>query len=130
MTMQIVRYNTDNYHRWFDSGDLQSVGMLKSIVNIALATPQIKHWLPTQERQIVADYEKNGGKIPDNLIIRVSASKLDAQSVPNAEHSSTVFKALKPLGKVCEASTRGNNCGPCRACWDKSVQTISYPKHR
>ena len=153
MIFQILRYNTDGYHRWFDSGDLQSVQMLQSIVNVALATPHIKHWMPTQERGILAQFKKNGGKIPANLAARVSASKVDAQIAPNAKLSSTVSKDLKPLGKLClayrtdksdrvwskddmKALTREEkkaqdfgHCGKCRACWDKNIPTITYPIH-
>ena len=53
VAFQIIRYNSDGYHRWFDSGDLQSVAMLRSIVNVCLMTPRIRHWLPTQEREFV-----------------------------------------------------------------------------
>ena len=153
MIFQILRYNVDNYHRWFDSGDLQSVGMLESMVNIANAMPQINFWLPTQERQIVAEFKQNGGTIPENLVVRVSASKIDAQEAPNAEHSSTVSKSLKPLGKECNAyrtdktdkvwtksafaslkreekkELNFGHCGTCRACWNGKIKTVTYPIH-
>jgi hypothetical protein len=126
MAFQILRYNTDGFHRWFDSGDLQSVEMLEAIVQVCRMTPKIKHWLPTQERAIVAEY----GALPDNLIVRVSASKLDGELPKGAEHGSQVFtKDNAPKGLECKARTRGNACGPCRACWDKTVAFISYPKH-
>lgn len=129
MVFQIERYNTDGYHRWFDSGDLQSVEMLKNIVDVALLTPKIQHWLPTQERNIVKQYRKQYGQEPSNLVIRVSASKVDAQKAPDFPNTSTVFKDKAPIGKVCKANTRGNQCGPCRACWDPTVKIVSYPKH-
>lgn len=129
MVFQIERYNTDGYHRWFDSGDLQSVEMLKNIVDVALLTPKIQHWLPTQERSIVKQYRKQYGQEPSNLVIRVSASKVDAQKAPDFANTSTVFKDKTPIGKVCKANTRGNQCGPCRACWDPTVKIVSYPKH-
>lgn len=126
MAFQILRYNRDGFHRWFDSGDLQSIEMLDAIVQVCRMTPKIKHWLPTQERAIVAAY----GELPDNLIVRVSASKLDGPMPKGASHGSQVFtKGHEPKGKECKARTRGNACGPCRACWDKSVAFISYPKH-
>lgn len=130
MVFQIERYNVDNYHRWFDSGDLQSVEMLHNIVDVALLTPHIKHWLPTQERSILNEYREKYGQEPDNLTIRVSASKIDTDKVPKFGNTSMVFtKNGKPIGKECKASTRGNQCGSCRACWSKDVPTVSYPKH-
>ena len=126
MAFQILRYNTDGFHRWFDSGDLQSIEMLDAIVQVCRMTPKVKHWLPTQERAIVAAY----GELPENLIVRISASKLDGGLPKGASHGSQVFtKGHEPKGKECKARTRGNACGPCRACWDKSVPFISYPKH-
>ena len=125
MAFQIERYNVDGFHRWFDSGDLQSLEMLDAIVEVAKATPQIKHWLPTQERGIVKQYRK---PIPDNLIIRVSASMVNGDK-PSFDHASQVFYKVDPKGFECGASKRGNACGPCKACWDKSIDFISYPKH-
>ena len=130
MAFQILRYNTDNYHRWFDSGDLQSVGMLQSIVNVCLMTPNIKHWLPTQERGVVKQFKKLGNNIPDNLVIRVSASLLNGAMPSGFSNGSQVFTTGNTAkGKECKARTRSNSCGKCRACWDKAVEFISYPKH-
>ena len=130
MTFQILRYNTDSYHRWFDSGDLQSVGMLHSIVNVCLMTPNIKHWLPTQERGVVSKFKRNGGVLPSNLVIRVSASLLNGAMPKGYRNGSQVFtKGYEPRGKECKARSRNNSCGTCRACWSKDVELISYPKH-
>ena len=130
MTFQINRYNVDGYHRWFDSGDLQSLEMLRNIIDVALLTPHIKHWLSTQERGIVEAYRKQYGQEPSNLVIRVSASKVDAKTMPRFANTSMVFtKHGKALGKECKARTRGNQCGDCRACWSKDVEVIAYPKH-
>ena len=129
MVYQIKRYNKDNYHRWFDSGDLQSVQMLKSIARVCEQTPNIKHWLPTQERAIVSQF-KAKHTVPENLIIRVSASLLNGSKPSKTRHASQVFtKQCKPKGYECKARSRSNSCGPCRACWDKSIPLISYPKH-
>jgi len=128
MTFQILRYNTDLHHRWFDSGDLQSVEMLKAICNVCALTPQIKHWLPTQERAIVQEF-KRSNKIPANLVIRISASKING-TLPNADNTSNVFTTTDHIhGTECKARERGNNCGQCRACWSHSVKNVSYPKH-
>lgn len=131
MAFQIKRYNVDGFHRWFDSGDLQSLAMLNAIVNVARMTPDVRHWLPTQERGIVADWLAVNGAFPDNLVVRVSASMIDGKR-PNAPHASIVYTKAHgaPAGAVpCEARTRGNQCGPCRACWSPDVALIAYPKH-
>ena len=128
LAFQILRYNTDNYHRWFDSGDLQSVAMLDAICQVCRLTPKIKHWLPSQERSIVDEYFATHAK-PTNLVVRISASKIDGP-LPRANNTSNVFTTPEHIhGQECEARTRGNNCGPCRACWSASVKNVSYPKH-
>jgi len=130
MAFQIDRYNTDGYHRWFDSGDLQSLEMLQAIVEVCELTPTIKHWLPTQERAMVKQFKANGGTIPDNLVIRVSASLLDGDMPSGADNGSQVFtKGSDPKGFECKARHNKNACGPCKACWTKSVKLVSYPKH-
>jgi hypothetical protein len=118
------------YHRWFDAGDLASVDVLDRIVQVAIQTPEIAHWLPTQERAMVAKWLKKNGSLPANLIIRISASKVDGQPPKSAANTSAVFtKNGAPIGHVCPASQQGNACGDCRACWSFDVANVSYPKH-
>ena len=126
MVFQLERYCTDGHHRWFDSGDLQSPEMFRQICEVARRTPGIKHWLPTQERGFVRAGRALHGQEPSNLAVRVSASKVDAEP-PSEPLSSTVFSKRQPAGFECQAKSRGNKCGPCRACWDTDVQTVSYP---
>ncbi len=118
------------YFRWFDSGDLQSLDMLKDIVEVAKATPNTMHWLQTQERKIVKRYIKDND-VPDNLIIRVSAVHIDQAIVQSPTgYASTVSKA-ESLGCafMCPSKHNGNKCGDCRACWDKSISLVAYIYH-
>ena len=116
------------YHRWFDSGDLQSVEMLDAIARTARLTPHIKHWLPTREAKIVKDWMASN-VCPDNLIIRISATMI-GDKPRNAIWTSTVHrKGETPEGHACPASKQGNQCGECRACWSDAVKNVSYPLH-
>ena len=116
------------YHRWFDSGDLQSSAMLSAIAETARLTPHVKHWLPTREAKLVQDWMARN-VCPDNLIIRVSATMI-GDSPRNAELTSTVHrKGDSPIGHACPASKQGNQCGACRACWSDTVRNVSYPLH-
>lgn len=127
------------FHRWFDSGDLQSVAMLSAICDVARQTPTFRHWLPTREAAIVKAYKAQGGKVPSNLIIRVSSTMVDDNPIAGHASTSTVHKASEPVGHVCPASSpkhkamsddgKTANCGPCRACWDSAVENVSYPLH-
>jgi hypothetical protein len=130
IAFQIIRQNTDGHHRWFDAGDLQSLDMLEDIVSVCKITPDVKHWLPTREVKIVSDYLKATGAFPDNLVVRVSSPMIDGKPLIRYGNTSTVHTKGKPHhGVECEASKRGNNCGPCRACWQSDVVNVSYPKH-
>ena len=43
------------FHRWFDSGDLQSLSHLMKIIEVCEHTPHIKHWLATRELLLYHD---------------------------------------------------------------------------
>lgn len=117
------------FHRWFDSGDLQSVAMLEAIAHAARLTPSVQHWLPTREASMVKQWLANGNTCPDNLIIRISATMI-GDTPRNAANTSTVHrKGASYIGHACPASTQGNMCGTCRACWSKDVPNVSYPLH-
>jgi len=161
VAFQIVRQSAKigvNHHRWFDSGDLQSIAMLRAICLAAELTPDHDHWLPTREAKIVKDYRKQYGVEPSNLCIRVSATMIDDAPIKGHENTSTVHSKLNPHGKACEAYRTNidgrvlsvdehktfkrltkvqkkdsgidlGHCGDCRDCWKKSVPNISYPLH-
>ena len=131
-------YNHDDtkYFRWHDSGDLQSVQHLENIAKIARKLPSVKFWLPTREYQIVKDWLLNGGVRPKNLTIRLSAHMVNgplpiklAKELGVRVSGVHTHDQLPTDAKICEARTRGNVCGPCRACWDNRVLAVSYEKH-
>jgi hypothetical protein len=49
------------YHRWFDSGDLQSYSHLMKIFEVCELTPHIKYWLATREYQFIKDQSFGSG---------------------------------------------------------------------
>ncbi len=63
--------------------------------------------------------------IPKNLIIRFSSHMVDQQPVGWWPWTSTVSTG----GKTCPAKDQGNECKSCRACWDRNVSNVTYPKH-
>ncbi len=124
------RMNEAGWHRWFDSGDLQGVWHLDKICAIAHATPKIKHWLATREAKMVASYVASGGVVPDNLVIRVSATMVGDRPPTSWKHTSTVHTGDQDVvGHLCPAPTQGNACGSCRACWSPDVKNVSYHLH-
>lgn len=117
------------WHRWHDSGDVQSVEHLAKICEVAAATPNIRHWLPTRELAMVKRYVKQGGVIPGNLTIRVSATMVDGDSSQAWPITSGVHDKLAPKGRACPAPKNDGKCGSCRACWNPNVKHVSYHLH-
>ena len=110
------------WFRWHDSGDLQSSWHLKQIFEVCNRTPETSHWLPTREVKFLP---LNHDSIPKNLIIRVSSHRINQAPVKSWPWTSTVSTTYF----TCPASRQGNQCLTCRACWDRKVATVSYPKH-
>jgi hypothetical protein len=118
------------YHRWFDSGDIDSIEQLIAIADVAKETPEINHWLPTREIAIVQEYLAWFGSFPENLVVRVSSPMVDQAPVNGFRNTSTVHRSKsEPHGQACPAPTQGNACGDCRACWNPNVGNVSYKKH-
>jgi len=109
--------------RWHDSGDLQSMAHLQKIVDIAKSTPNIKHWLPTKESNIIKNFK---GDIPKNLIIRLSGSFINGKA-PLYKNTSTVTTDKDKA--TCRSFENNGQCKDCRKCWDSSIQNISYLNH-
>ena len=109
--------------RWHDSGDLQSVTHLKNILEVCKATPETSHWMPTREAQLLKLLDPD--VIPKNLIIRMSSHMIDQGPVKFWPWTSTV----STKSKTCPAADQGNQCRDCRACWDRKVDNVTYPKH-
>jgi hypothetical protein len=119
----LINTSKKNVFRWHDAGDIQSLEHLQRIFQVCELTPNVKHWLPTRESVILSNI--NADDVPDNLIIRLSASKVDGPAPKSWPWTSTVVTK----GKTCPAAEQDNECRDCRACWDKSVKNVAYGKH-
>jgi hypothetical protein len=123
----------DSYFRFHDSGDLQGVGHLHKIAQIADRLPECLFWLPTREYAMIKQYIDQFGALPKNLFVRLSAMYPDKPVV--IPKSLQGFKNItasnvhtnKPIGKPCVAPKQGGACVDCRACWTNAV--ISYKLH-
>ena len=111
------------YFRWHDSGDLQGPSHLIKILNVCKATPDTMHWLPTREHKLLSLMDPD--IIPKNLMIRVSATKVNGPAPRWWPWTSTVSTTTKS----CPAPDQGGKCKSCRACWDRSVSNVTYAKH-
>ena len=111
------------YFRWHDSGDLQGPSHLINILNVCKNTPDTQHWLPTREHGLLSLMDQD--IIPKNLIIRISATKVDGRAPRWWPWTSTV----STKSKTCPAPDQGGKCRSCRACWSRDVQNVVYAKH-
>jgi ABC-type branched-subunit amino acid transport system ATPase component len=100
---------------------------LQKIFEICRQTPHIKHWLATREYQIVKHFKEED--VPENLCLRVSALEVDGAIPKFWQWTSGVHKDKRHKGKECRAYTTNNECGSCRACWNRKVKQVSYKEH-
>jgi hypothetical protein len=127
MALRIALLGEDHF-RWFDSGDLQDLAMLHDITRVAVLTPQVQHWLPTQERKLV----QAAGPLPGNLTVRISMPVLEY--VPRSGWltqvpTSSVGGSGQQGVHTCPSRSQGNRCQECRACWDPKVMHVRYLRH-
>jgi hypothetical protein len=115
------------YHRWFDSGDIQSYSHLMKIFEVCELTPHIKYWLATREYKIVDQVKEED--VPKNLCLRVSAIKVDSPPPKFWKWTSGVHKDKPAVGRECPAPKQNGECGSCRACWSRKVKQVSYKEH-
>ena len=120
---------SQRYFRWFDSGDMYSIGLAEKILQVMQATPWVKHWLPTRMRKFkkfhaVLDQMQ---ALP-NVMVRFSSDSVTGEH--SNEHGSTIVPdPSQAVGFLCRAYEHGGKCNGCRACYDKTVPLIAYPAH-
>ncbi len=130
MVRVLKAYETSGYFRWHASGDVQSLGHLIKICEVARQTPHIRHWLPTHEIGILNAFKNAGFEYPRNLVVRLSAAMIEQKP------SKAQMKSLGVLGGAvskkrwnCPSSTQDNMCQECRQCWLRTKPVITYKYH-
>jgi len=121
VTAMVAQIKRQKWFRWHDAGDVQSPEHMNKILEVVRQTPDTNHWLPTQERAYLPVPED----VPDNLVIRLSGSKIDGPAPTAWTHTSSVVTK----NATCPAPSQGGKCKECRACWTKSISNVSYGKH-
>jgi len=120
----VVLMKNRKYFRWHDSGDLQGAWHLARILEVCKQTPDTQHWLPTREARLLALMDPD--VVPKNLLIRLSATKVNGAAPSSWPWTSTVTDGKD---KTCPAPDQGGKCQSCRQCWDRSVKNVQYAKH-
>ena len=128
----VAELDNDRYFRWFDSGDMYSLGLAKKILQVMQQTPWVKHWLPTRMHK----FSKFASVINDmqalsNVVVRLSSDSVTGDTIAG-QTTSTIIPSAEDATEtmtVCRAYERQGKCGSCRACWAKDTQVIAYPAH-
>ena len=86
----VEELDTERYFRWFDSGDLYSLGLAEKVLQVMKATPWCKHWLPTRMHK----FDKFAAILAtmdalENVVVRLSSDGVNGEVVENARNSST-----------------------------------------
>lgn len=134
--------------RWFDSGDLINSAMLKRILAIAIMTPDYRHWISTQDENIVREIVDTGCPIPNNATVRLTRHLILPAEAPHQASTCGIPHRINPPGVTysavqyahkfdhdaetsCPAYKSGESpkCGECRKCWDRLHTVIVYPLH-
>ena len=123
--------DNERWFRWFDSGDIYTAALAQKIYEVARRTPWCNHWIPTKSYNLPKiRYWLDKLQTLPNVSVRFSSPSTNG--VYNETHGSVVVQNVTDVlegAKMCDAYTRGGKCGPCRACWDKSIKLVAYPLH-
>jgi aryl-alcohol dehydrogenase-like predicted oxidoreductase len=120
---------SQRYFRWFDSGDMYSIGLAEKILSVMQQTPWVKHWLPTRMRKF-AKFQAVLDKMQSlpNVMVRFSSDSVMGEYT--SEHGSVIVpNPSQAKGFLCKAYEYEGRCNGCRACYDKAVPLVSYPAH-
>jgi hypothetical protein len=127
----VTELDNDRYFRWFDSGDVYDVRLARKILQVMQQTPWVQHWLPTR----MYKFSKFGDVLAEmsalpNVVVRFSSDSITGEVVKGPQTSTIATQETVPTDAlVCGAYTREGKCGPCRACWDKTVNVVCYIGH-
>lgn len=128
----VAALDNDRYFRWFDSGDMYSLQLAEKIYAVMVATPHVKHWLPTRMAKFAkfADVIARMEALP-NVKVRFSSDDVDGTYTAGLHGSVIIPTAADvPSGAaLCRAYENAGKCNGCRACYDKNVDVIAYPAH-
>ena len=129
----VTQVKRQKWFRWHDAGDIQSAKHLTNIFEVCKRTPETSHWLPTREAKFLKFIDP--AIVPANLIIRLSGHMIDGKNATWWPWTSTVQSpgAMRSShvqdSRQCPAKDQGNQCRSCRACWDRKISNVTYPKH-
>lgn len=128
----VAALDSDRYFRWFDSGDMYSLGLAEKILEVMIRTPWCKHWMPTRMHKFPKFRAVlTAMQALENVMVRFSSDSVTGEYIKGT-HGSVIVPMpidVKPGMRLCEAYEKAGKCSGCRSCWDKKIPVIAYPAH-
>jgi hypothetical protein len=135
-----IRKSHCTYFRVHDSGDMFSVAYAACWLEVCRQLPEVRFWIPTRA------WQQPSGPLPvfdpllntlrqlaalPNVTVRPSTLNFgdQAPAVAGLHAGSTAAMADTLRAYQCPAYENGNQCGNCRACWDRKDVAVAYRKH-
>lgn len=128
----VAELSKDTHFRWFDSGDMYSLGLAEKMLDVMQRTPWVKHWLPTRMHKFpkFALVLRAMAQL-DNVMVRPSSDSIVGEYIPGL-HGSVIVpdsRVNPDMVTLCRAYENEGKCNGCRACYSKDVPVIAYPAH-
>ena len=124
--------DSDRYFRWFDSGDMYSLGLAEKMLEVMKRTSWVKHWLPTRMHKFPKfALVLREMQALDNVMVRPSSDSVQGVYIAGT-HGSVIVPTPDDATAdmtLCKAYSNNGKCAGCRACYDKTVKVIAYPAH-
>jgi hypothetical protein len=122
----------DRFFRWFDSGDMYTLGLAEKMLEVMRMTPWCSHWLPTRMHKFpkFSIVLQNMAALP-NVSVRFSSDSVNGEFTKGLHGSVIVADSTQHTKgmTLCRAYENAGKCSGCRACWDKKIKVIAYPAH-
>ena len=135
---QIIKYLDGRlvlykFFRWHTVGDIVDANYLEGMIRVAKTCKQVKFLCFTKKFDLVNDYLRNNGKIPNNLKIVFSAwhNGFVVDNPFNLPVAYVYFKKESLNPKIPSlAIPCSGKCYECLACWGlKKGQSVYFNQH-
>jgi len=86
----VQELDTERYFRWFDSGDVYDLRLADKILAVMIATPWVKHWLPTRMHKfpkfapVLAEMDALS-----NVVVRLSSDSVIGETIQRLQYIET-----------------------------------------
>ena len=138
-----IKLTKQRIFRWFDSGDFFSLEFFKKVMQVCKnfidkdGKSSVNFWCPTSRDDLLNQYLAEGGVIPDNVTLRLSAP---TPNTPFHEGIIEFYSKWKnitfsetttdPNLATCHASlVEGSSCGDCEDCFSTTHKKTVYAIH-